>query len=65
MATDPESKVTPQAILDAITAELDPCLIAAIAHVEGSTFSDALEHEGEVLFGQSEAAAPPVVLPEV
>lgn len=63
MAKDPESKQTP--IIIAMEAGIiDPCMIAAMAHVEGATIGDALKHEGEVLFGEPEAAAPPVAKPE-
>ncbi len=58
MATDPESKETSQAVLDAITAGLDTCMIAAIAHVKSSTLSDALKHEAKVLFGPQKEAPP-------
>lgn len=59
MATDLESNETPPAILHALQAGIiDPCLIAAMAHVEGATIGDALKHEGEVLFGSPNEKAP-------
>lgn len=64
MATDTESNETPPAILHALQAGIiDPCMIAAMAHVEGSTIGDVLEHEVKVLFGPPKEKAPPPAAP--
>ncbi|GEM_PF-3571623 len=65
METDPKLKMIPPEIIHALQAGLeDPCFFAAVAHAEGSTFGDALKHEGEVLFGPPKAATPPIAPPE-